>query len=368
MINLTSALLTIIGTPVRCVDKYIGIEDDRLVFVHHPVELFTVVDIYKMPATVPRWQWRKVSCRVGGWRMLREHVAEPSLNQSGDRSAPSRCFFSKTLHYGVVDLKRRLHIDNHIMQTNGWELAGSAARLCRGCLVAHCGGSMAGSFVWSQILTDVASGWTNCAALLVRERRLVMEALDEIRKALPFPLRGVDTDNGTEFPPAISATKTVNLDSLRTLKIALDFLRQDSQRFFQRPQLLGTSSVERFDSAETVPPDLRRTSAVLPTGGMDRQHPLARLCERRDGTPWIMPPCGGAAILQGSLARLGQRDDRNRAEFDADGLAEPPSPSRLCLVPRGSCHLQIVTTPCDFHSVCPWPPGEDAAVDHQGLA
>lgn len=66
-------------------------------------------------------------------------------------------------------------------------------------LVAHCGGSMAGSFVWSLVLTDVASGWTDCAALLVREGRLVVEALDQIRKALPFPLRGIDTDNGTEF-------------------------------------------------------------------------------------------------------------------------------------------------------------------------
>ena len=66
-------------------------------------------------------------------------------------------------------------------------------------LVAHCGGSMAGSFVWSLVLTDVASGWTDCTALLVREGRLVVEALEQIRKALPFPLRGIDTDNGTEF-------------------------------------------------------------------------------------------------------------------------------------------------------------------------
>ena len=66
-------------------------------------------------------------------------------------------------------------------------------------LVAHCGGTMAGSFVWSLVLTDIASGWTDCAALLVREGRLVVEAIDQLRKALPFPLRGIDTDNGTEF-------------------------------------------------------------------------------------------------------------------------------------------------------------------------
>ncbi len=66
-------------------------------------------------------------------------------------------------------------------------------------LVAHCGGAMSGSFVWTLVLTDVASGWTDCAPLLVREARLVVDALGQLRGALPFPLRGIDTDNGSEF-------------------------------------------------------------------------------------------------------------------------------------------------------------------------
>ena len=66
-------------------------------------------------------------------------------------------------------------------------------------LVAHCGGTLSGSFVWSLVLTDIASGWTECVSLLVREARLVVDALDHLRGALPFPLRGIDTDNGSEF-------------------------------------------------------------------------------------------------------------------------------------------------------------------------
>ena len=66
-------------------------------------------------------------------------------------------------------------------------------------LVAHCGGSMSGSFVWTLVLTDIASGWTECVPLLVREARLVVDAVDQLRGALPFPLRGIDTDNGSEF-------------------------------------------------------------------------------------------------------------------------------------------------------------------------
>jgi Integrase core domain len=66
-------------------------------------------------------------------------------------------------------------------------------------LVIHCGESMAGSFASTLVLTDIASGWTECIALLVREGSLIVEALDRLRETLPFPLRGIDTDNGSEF-------------------------------------------------------------------------------------------------------------------------------------------------------------------------
>ena len=66
-------------------------------------------------------------------------------------------------------------------------------------LVVHCGESMAGSFASTLVLTDIASGWTECIALLVREGSLIVDALDRLRVTLPFPLHGIDTDNGSEF-------------------------------------------------------------------------------------------------------------------------------------------------------------------------
>ena len=45
-------------------------------------------------------------------------------------------------------------------------------------LVAHCGRTMAGSFVSTLVLTDIASGWTECVPLLVREAQLVVDAVD----------------------------------------------------------------------------------------------------------------------------------------------------------------------------------------------
>jgi hypothetical protein len=48
-------------------------------------------------------------------------------------------------------------------------------------------------------LTDIASGWTECAPLLVREQTVLMAVLSEVRKRMPFPLLGFDTDNDSVF-------------------------------------------------------------------------------------------------------------------------------------------------------------------------
>lgn len=66
-------------------------------------------------------------------------------------------------------------------------------------LVAHSGPSASGSFVQTLTLTDVATGWTECAPLLFREQRLLSEVMTALRPTLPFPLLGLDTDNDSVF-------------------------------------------------------------------------------------------------------------------------------------------------------------------------
>jgi hypothetical protein len=66
-------------------------------------------------------------------------------------------------------------------------------------LVAHCGNVMEGSFVHTLVLTDLASTWTECVPIVVREGTLIVEALERLCETMPFPLRSFDTDNGTEF-------------------------------------------------------------------------------------------------------------------------------------------------------------------------
>jgi len=66
-------------------------------------------------------------------------------------------------------------------------------------LVAHCGWSMEGSFLYTLVLTDISTGWVECIALLHRSGASVIRGLDKASKLIPFPILGIDTDNGSEF-------------------------------------------------------------------------------------------------------------------------------------------------------------------------
>jgi len=66
-------------------------------------------------------------------------------------------------------------------------------------LVAHCGNSTDGEYLHTLVLTDIHTTWTECVALLNRSQQTVSEAIVQVRQALPFPLLGLDSDNGSEF-------------------------------------------------------------------------------------------------------------------------------------------------------------------------
>ena len=66
-------------------------------------------------------------------------------------------------------------------------------------LVAHCGTTTVGEYVCTLTLVDLATGWTECAAIANKGQAAVLAALDRLRGRLPFPLHGVDCDNGSEF-------------------------------------------------------------------------------------------------------------------------------------------------------------------------
>ena len=66
-------------------------------------------------------------------------------------------------------------------------------------LVGHDGGVAAGDYCQTLDLTDIATTWTETEAVPNKAQAWVFEALKNLRKNLPFPLLGLDSDNGSEF-------------------------------------------------------------------------------------------------------------------------------------------------------------------------
>ncbi len=83
------------------------------------------------------------------------------------------------------------------IRTGTWDL--SRVGYLEADSVAHCGGSMAGDFIWSLTYTDILSGWTEGAAVWNKGATGVLAATRVMEEHLPFRLLGFDSDNGGEF-------------------------------------------------------------------------------------------------------------------------------------------------------------------------
>ena len=66
-------------------------------------------------------------------------------------------------------------------------------------LVAHCGNTTEGQYLNTLTCTDISTGWTDVTALPRRSQEAVSQAIHLMRQRLPFPLLGIDSDNGSEF-------------------------------------------------------------------------------------------------------------------------------------------------------------------------
>ena len=78
-------------------------------------------------------------------------------------------------------------------------LDAAAAGLYRIDFVSHSGDCADGEFIHSLNLTDMHPTWVATRAVLGKGELRVQEALETMRQVLPFRLRGIDSDNGSEF-------------------------------------------------------------------------------------------------------------------------------------------------------------------------
>jgi hypothetical protein len=66
-------------------------------------------------------------------------------------------------------------------------------------LVGHEGGNASGEFCFTLTVTDIATGWTVNRSVRNKAEKWVFEALMHVGRVFPFPIIGIDSDNGSEF-------------------------------------------------------------------------------------------------------------------------------------------------------------------------
>ena len=65
--------------------------------------------------------------------------------------------------------------------------------------VSHSGENGGGLFAFSLNLTDIGSTWVETRSVLGKGAAGILKAFKEMSEALPFPVRSIDSDNGSEF-------------------------------------------------------------------------------------------------------------------------------------------------------------------------
>lgn len=148
----------------------------------------------RLQALLPLWlPWAKTRFRLTP--SLEQQLLRLSPRQMDRRLAPYRQQVKKG-RYGRT--KPGTLLKHHIpLRTDRWDV--TVPGFTEIDLVAHAGESGEGEFVHSLNQTDIHTTWVETRAVLGRGQAAVQQALVEMREALPFALRGIDSDNGSEF-------------------------------------------------------------------------------------------------------------------------------------------------------------------------
>ena len=148
----------------------------------------------RLKALLPLWlPWARRRFRLPA--ALEAQLLQLSPRQMDRRLAPYRRP-GQTGRYGGTKPGRLLK--HHVpLRTDRWDV--TVPGFTEIDLVAHCGASGDGEFAHSLNLTDIHTTWVETRAVLGRGQHAVQQALAEMRTVLPFALRGIDSDNGSEF-------------------------------------------------------------------------------------------------------------------------------------------------------------------------
>lgn len=152
--------------------------------------------------------------------------------------------------------------------------------------VALCGGSLSGAIVWALDATDIHSGWTEVRAVWNRGGHATRERMSEIEEALPFALRKLDFDNGTEFLNAHFIAHFREREPQVELSRSRPYRKNDNAHIEQKNYthvrlLLGDDRFEHYELVEPLNEVLKLWSVWNNLYGAQRR--LVRKERRADG-------------------------------------------------------------------------------------
>lgn len=99
--------------PVGRVDQDVRIEYQHLFFVQYPIEFVTIGDINPESSTVPSRELPRGIRLAFEERGRGKDTSEPRLYKSRHCCATPRSFFLQLPHDSLINIERRLHMDNH---------------------------------------------------------------------------------------------------------------------------------------------------------------------------------------------------------------------------------------------------------------
>ena len=149
---------------------------------------------HRLKAMLPLWL---------PWAVQRFPLSPASLRLL---QAMSPRTMDRVLHERRQTLQRQLYgrtkpgtlLKHHIpLRTDRWNV--TTPGFTEIDLVSHAGPLGDAESLFSLNLTDIHTTWVETRAVHGKTQRAICAALDEMRQALPFPLRGIDSDNGAEF-------------------------------------------------------------------------------------------------------------------------------------------------------------------------
>jgi hypothetical protein len=119
-------------------------------------------------------------------------ISAPTIDR---RLKPKKSLLRRRI-YGTT--RPGLLLKHHIpIKTDSWDV--DRPGFMEVDLVSHSGDCAEGLFTHTLNLTDIFTGWVERRCVMGKGQAGICQAIDDIRRELPFPLLGLDSDNGSEF-------------------------------------------------------------------------------------------------------------------------------------------------------------------------